>query len=279
MKKQPLSVLGVVGLVGLTFACSGTGLIIDIDGGSSSSSSGNLPWDGGTSSGSTSGSTTSSSTSSSSGSTSSSSTSSSSSGGASDAGASCYDQTMAGVYKSADPLLHQNKATAADIDAFYTACLQSNATQATCDAYVGTKAAPQHTAVVNCLFPFYNPALDQATLDALPSPALVPWGDSAIGVNVEACRMLAAGAPAGCAMNAKDYATCARSACSECMDEPSNDACIAQAQGSDCSSFAPGAACDTAVANGAAAADALCGAAGIGFDASYFKVAAAFCGP
>lgn len=186
---------------------------------------------------------------------------------------------MAGAYKNADPVLHQNKATATDINDFYVACLGAAATQASCEAYVGTRGAPQHTTIVNCLFPLYNPAMDRATFEALPSAAVIALGESSLGANVQACRMLAANAPTGCARMASELMTCTNSACESCMDDQSHDACLQQAQASDCSSFVPGAACDTAVANGAAAADALCGAAGLTFDDYYFKVAAAFCGP
>lgn len=293
MKNRAIALSALFGVVGLTLACSGTGLIVDPDGGELADSGHTpLPEDSGrqvdTGTRRDTGTQQDTGTEIDSGDPIDASTKDSSAKDAAppkdggiggDSGKVCYDGSLAGIYPTQAPQLHQNKATQADIQAFYNACFSLGANQATCDAYVGTNAAPLHQPVVNCIFPFYNPALTLQTLQQLPSPALLPFGDSSLGVNVGACRALAANAPAGCALSSANLAVCTTATCESCSDDASYDACLVQSAAEDCASYVPGAACDAAVANGAAAADALCGVTGLTFDDYYFKVATAFCGP
>lgn len=261
--KKYLGLAAVIGTVGLALACSVTATGTGTDGGTGSSSGDN---DGGTSSGNV------------------------DSGVKKDTGVketaplTCYEADKAGTYKSAAPALNQGKATSTDLNDFFMACFDTAATQATCDAYVGTKAAPLHTAVVNCVFPFYNPALDQATLDTLPPAALIPSGESGLVLNVNTCRALAVNAPAGCAQKFTDSEICIRGACDTCEDDAGFSACITEAEGTGCKTYIPEAACTSAVTAGAAAADALCGPAQVTysdnakFKTSYTAIATAFCG-
>lgn len=197
---------------------------------------------------------------------------------------SCYEPESAGTYTSGAPALHQNKATAADLADFFAACFDTTANQQTCDAYIGVKQSPLHTDVVNCVFPFYNPALTQAVLESLPPSALLLIGESGIALNVDTCRALAVGAPAGCAQKYADSAICIGSACEAC-DTATRAACLTKAATTGCAAYVPDASCDTALSDGAAAADAVCGPSPVDyadnakFKAAYTTLALAMCGP
>ncbi|MFO0663240.1 MAG: hypothetical protein U0174_04775 [Polyangiaceae bacterium] len=202
-----------------------------------------------------------------------------------DSSTSCYEEDKAGWYKHGEPKLNQNKATTQDLTDFFNACFKGGSTQQSCEAYTGTKAAPLHTDVVNCVFPFYNPALDQATFEALPASVWTPAGESGIVLNMGTCRALAVNAPAGCALKYTQATECLRGACDSCEDDTGFGKCIDEAEAGGCKTILPEAACDSAVTGGAAQADALCGkVADIDYQddakllAAYLKIGNAFCG-
>lgn len=196
---------------------------------------------------------------------------------------SCYEPIRAGTDESGEPALHQNKATAADIEDFFAACFDAAATAATCNAYVGTQAAPRHTEIVNCVYPVYNPALTIAVLNKLPPAVFIEEVTHGIALNVKTCRALAVGAPAGCAQSYTDSSICISRSCDSCPHAYLGS-CVRVAGDTGCAPYVPNPACAVALVRQAGAADALCGPATIDyadsakFKAAYTRIAQAMCG-
>lgn len=87
-------------------------------------------------------------------------------------------------------------------------CLGSDATQETCDAFVGA-----HEGCAACLFVGTKDAAGKTAL-----PAVLPIGKFDIGPNTEACFAVVLGNEAACGMAYVNEATCLQSTCSTCTE-------------------------------------------------------------
>jgi len=180
----------------------------------------------------------------------------------------CYDEAAAGAYDPAKVTVAAQKGacTDADIAAFSAACF-GNGTQATCDQF--TKDKP---ACSSCLF--LGDAKDAAGKNILP--ALVPFGDSSVIPNTEACTAITLKNEAACGVAYVNETTCLVSSCATCADADF-DSCVNSAADNVCADVLvdPAGTCGKAVTDNKAAVDAAC--SGTAFEDTFAKVAAVLC--
>jgi hypothetical protein len=184
-------------------------------------------------------------------------------------GPACYDESTASGYDPAKATVAAQKGACTDatIAAGKTACLGQNATKATCDAFTKDNAA-----CAGCLFSGGKDASGKAIL-----PAVVPFGDTSVIPNTEACAAVVLKNEATCGMAYVNETTCLLSACQTCAASADLNACVDFAADNVCSPAVvdPNGACGKALTAGKAQVDAAC--TGTAFDDTFAKVAAVLC--
>lgn len=166
----------------------------------------------------------------------------------------------------------QGKCTPAQIQSFYDDCLAPNATQATCAPFSRSTGTAENKACAACI----------VTADSATSYGAIVEHKGVVNINIPGCMELTD--PAGGLMCAKAYQAadaCDRAACAaNCpvTDDASfqlYQACLQQAGGGGCKSYAQGSACASAEADGGPAARCFMGQS---FQDLYSIVVPIFCG-
>ncbi len=181
----------------------------------------------------------------------------------------CYDESTASGYDPTKATVAAQKGACTDatIAAGKAACLGQSATQATCDAFTKDNA--------NCSACLFSGGKDASGKSILP--AVVPFGDSSVIPNTEACAAVVLKNEATCGMAYVNETTCLLSACETCTANADLQACANFAAENICSTALvdPNGACGKALTAGQAQVDAAC--SGTAFDDTFAKVAAVLC--
>jgi len=185
-------------------------------------------------------------------------------------GGSCYLPDNAAGFDPAKVVVAAQKGacTAATVAEGKAACLGTSATQAKCDAFKAANAT-----CAGCL------GIGTINKDAAGKsivPALVPFGDTSVLPNSDACAAITLKNEATCGIAYVNETTCLLSTCDTCASADLQ-ACANQSAEGACSAAVvdPNGACGKAYTDGKAAADAAC--RGTGFDDTFAKVAAVLC--
>jgi len=147
-------------------------------------------------------------------------------------------------------------------------CLGSDATQATCDAFIAA-----HEACAACLFVGTKEADGKTVL-----PAVLPLGRSDLRVNTEACFAVVLGNEAACGMAYLNEVTCLQTTCSTCT-EMERRSCVSIAAECTCEAAVvdPEGTCGKALAAASDRLDEKCRSATL--LEGFAKVAPVLCGP
>lgn len=181
----------------------------------------------------------------------------------------CYDAAAAGAYDQAKVVVAKQAGacTAQDIKDFQAACLGTAADQTKCDAFTKAKGTCS-----GCLFTGANK--DASGKNILP--ALVPFGDTSVIPNTEACAAITLKNEATCGLAYVNETTCIISTCSTCEGADLNKCANASADDACTAALVdPNGACGKAYTAGQAQVDSAC--SGTAFDDTFAKVAAVLC--
>jgi hypothetical protein len=125
---------------------------------------------------------------------------------------SCYLEDGALVYEPFQVLTAQNLCTLEQVDQLIAACLDFNATEASCDGFL--EMEPE---CANCLVASFD------------EPGILPAAASVFDFvfpSIYACEAVVQGKP-GCAQEVSDFVLCSYTACSECdLADPSFTDCV-----------------------------------------------------
>lgn len=182
----------------------------------------------------------------------------------------CYLTENAAGFDPAKAVVAAQKGacTTATVAEGKAACLGTGVTQAKCDAFKAANAT-----CAGCL------GIGELNKDAagkLIIPALIPFGETSVLPNSDACVAVALKNEATCGITYVNETTCLLATCDTCASADLQICANKSAEGA-CSAAIvdPSGACGKAYAAGQAAADAACRATG--FDDAFAKVAAVLC--
>jgi hypothetical protein len=186
--------------------------------------------------------------------------------------ASCLDESSAIWLAATTPRPFQNACTAAQIPAYYAACVGVSSTTASCKAFTDVAANKACDACITG-----GPLADGGKNDAFPVILPADATGTRIYANLVGCGYLALGMPE-CVSNACNFLVCTSSSCSSCgFSSAAFVDCQAAAGASVCRDATETAACKNAYAAGKATVDARC--RGTDFAGTFTKVATLLCGP